>query len=278
MDSSASLSGLFLALRTLGAPALACLVIWAAAHRPLPRLAAPLGALAGMLLGWMLGFGPQAAFPPAQTLDWLPWLLLALGLAGFTPACPVAGRIAVLVAGLWLLAPPLLREAETSALALELGAAATLGILLLLVAGRATAPGRGTLALAAGLGSLGFVTSLGGSIVIGGLANSAFAVAAVLWLGALTGRLPTPGPGLLQAGAAVWLWLAFSARHLAEIHLPETLLAGAAIATALLPSPGPEARGLRRLLGEALPSALPALAAVGLGVWRYFAAQHSGYY
>lgn len=279
MESSAALSGLMLALRTVGGPALACLVVWALARRPLPTQAAPLGALAGLLLGWALGFGHQAAFPPAQTLDWLPWLLLALGLAGLVPGNGAWARIAVLIAGLWLLAPPLLREAETVPLALELGGAGALGVMLMLAAGRSANPGRGAIALAAGLGSLGFVTSLGGSIVIGGLANSAFAVAAVLWLGSLAvNRYPAAGSGLLQAGAAVWLWLAFSARHLAEIHLPETLLAATAIATTLLASPAPEARGLRRLLGQALPPAIPALTAVGLAVWRYLAAQHSGYY
>src|SRR5574337_1086135 len=130
---------------------------------------------------------------------------------------------------------------------------------------------------AAGLGSLGFVTTLGGSLVIGGLANSAFAVTAALWLGACTGRAKA-GPALLRAGAAVWLWLAFSARHLAEIPLPETLLSAAALASAALPAPNKAQRGLRRLAVEVLPPALPALMAVGLAVWRYAAAQQGGYY
>jgi hypothetical protein len=272
MENSPALSGLLLALRTIAAPGLAGLAIWAATARPLPRLAAPAGVLAGMLLGWALGFGHQAAFPPAQTLDWLPWLLLTLALAGGLPRSGYSATVAVLLAGLAVLTPPLLAQGETATLAVETGTATLLGLSLMAALGRAPTPGRSSFALAAGLGSLGFVTSLGGSIVIGGLANSAFAVAAVLWLAGLSGRLPT-GPGLLRAGAVVWLWLAFSARHLAEIHLPETLLAGAALATAALPGPGPETQGLRRLLAEVLPPVLPALAAVGLAVGRYFAAE-----
>ena len=80
------------------------------------------------------------------------------------------------------------------------------------------------------------------------------------------------------AGAVVWLWLAFSARHLAEIPLPETLLAAAALASTALPPPKRARRGLRRLALEVLPPALPALAAVGLAVWRYVAAQQGAYY
>lgn len=272
MESSPALSALLLALRTLAVPGLAGLAIWAAAARPLPRLAAPAGALAGLLLGWALGFGPQAAFPPAQTLDWLPWLLLALALAA--RSVPATG--VVLLAGLAMLTPPLLSEGETLTLAVETGAAALLGLALMRARGQSAAPRRGAFALVAGFGSLGLVTTLGGSLVIGGLADSAFAVAAVLWLASLGGRLVV-GPSLLRAGAVVWLWLAYSARHLAEIPLPETLLSAAALATVLLPDPGADGRGLRRLAGEVLPPALPALAAVTLTVWRYFAAQQSGY-
>lgn len=277
MDSSPALSGLLLALRTLAAPGLAGLAIWAAAARPLPRGAAPVAALAGLLLGWALGFGPQAAFPPAQTLDWLPWLLLALAIAASLPRIGFPASGAVLLAGLPALTPPLLAESGTAALALESGAAAVLGLALMAALGRAPSPGRGAWALTAGLGSLGLATTLGGSLVIGGLAHSAFAVAAVLGLVALGGR-PVAGPGLLRAGAAVWLWLAYSARHLAEIPLPETLLSAAALATVLLPAPGPETPGLRRLAGEILPPAIPALAAVGLAVWRYWVAAQGGGY
>jgi hypothetical protein len=276
MESTPALSGLFLALRTVAAPGLAGLAIWAATARPLPRHAAAAAALAGLLLGWALGYGHQAAFPPAQTLDWLPWLLLALALAGNLPRIGLPATLAVMLAGLAALTPPLLTEGETSTLAMETGAAALLGLALMQALARPATPGRGAFALAAGFGSLGLVTTLGGSIVIGGLANSAFAVAAVLWLASLGSRL-VPGPALLRAGAVTWLWLAFSARHLAEIPLPETLLGAAALATALLPGPAPQSRVLRRLAAEVLPPALPALAAVGVAFWRYFAAQGSYY-
>ena len=276
MESTPALSGLILLLRTVAAPALTAVLVWAAAVRPLPRRAAPVGALAGLLLGWALGFGHQAAFPPAQTLDWLPGLLLALALAASLPKFSAPATGLVLLAGLAALAPPLLTEGDLATLATETGTAALLGAALMWIAGRAT-PQQGSAALAAGLGSQGFVTTLGGSIVIGGLANSAFAVAAALALGAFSGRL-TPGPALLRAGAVVWLWLAFSARHLAEIPLPETLLGAATLATAALPRAVGAGSVWRRLAGDVLPSALPALAAVGLTLWRYFAAQHGGYY
>jgi hypothetical protein len=277
MKSTPALSGLLLALRTVATPGLAGVAIWAVIARPLPRHAAPAAALAGLLLGWALGFGPQAAFPPAQTLDWLPWLLVALALAGTVPRGQFPATIGVLLAGLAVLTPPLLAEGETTTLILESGAAALLGLALMAALDRSTTPARGAFALAAGLGGLGLVTTLGGSIVIGGLADSAFAVAAALWLAGLGGRMMA-GTGLLRAGAVVWLWLAYSARHLAGIPLPETLLAAAALATARLPAPGPEARGLRRLAGEVLPPAIPALAAVALAAWGYFAAQQGGYY
>lgn len=250
MNSSPTLSGLILILRTVAAPGLAAILVWAALVRPLPRLAAPAGALAGLLLGWALGFGPQAAFPPVQTLDWLPWLLSGLALAASLPRFSAPATAAVLLAGLAALAPPLLTEGDVATLAMETGAA--------------------------GLGSLGFVTTLGGSIVIGGLANSAFAVAAVLWWGARAGRV-TVAPGLLQAGAVAWLWLAFSARHLAELPLPETLLAAAALASAALPRDGGNRPGWRRMAADLLPPAVPALAAVGWVLWPYVSAQLGGY-
>lgn len=276
METTPALAGLLLVLRTVAAPALAVVFVWAATVRALPRLVAPAGALAGLLLGWTLGFGHQAAFPPVQTLDWLPWLLLALAVAAGLPKFSAPATAAALLAGLAALAPPLLADGEPAILAMEVGAAALLGAFLMWAAGRG-APSGGAAALTAGLGSLGLVTTLGGSIVIGGLANSAFAVAAMLWVGVCTGRASV-GPALLRAGAVVWLWLAFSARHLAEIPLPETLLAAAALASTALPPPKRARRGLRRLALEVLSPALPALAAVGLAVWRYVAAQQGAYY
>jgi hypothetical protein len=202
MEQSPALSGLLLALRTVAAPGLAGLVIWAALARPLPRLAAPAGALAGMLLGWALGFGPQAAFPPAQTLDWLPWLLAALALTGSLPRAALPASVAVLLAGLGLLTPPALAQGDAVTLAVEVAASAILGLALMAAFERRRAPERKGFSLAAGFASLGLVTSLGGSIVVGGLANSAFAVAAVLWLAGWAGRLET-SPSLLRAAAVL---------------------------------------------------------------------------
>jgi hypothetical protein len=276
METSPALAGLFLALRTLAAPGLAGIAVWAAAARPLPRLAAPAGALAGLLLGWALGFGHQAAFPPAQTLDWLPWLLVALALAGSLPRGRTAACAGVMVAGLAVLAPPVLTAGAPGELALALGGAGLLGLASMGAIGRSD-PARGGIALAAGLGSLGLVTTLGGSIVVGGLALSAFGVAALLGLGALTGRAAA-GPDQLRAGAVAWLWLAFSARHLAEVPLPELLLAAAALGSTLLPAPWQGRGVIVRRLGEILLPATPALAAIALTVWRYASAQQVGHY
>ncbi len=280
MDNTASLAGILLALRTVAGPAVLSLALAALLARALPRQAAAVAACAGLFLGWALGYGHQAAFPPAQTLDWLPILVAALLVAGLLPRGRTPAMGVILALGLALLVPPLLREESLAVLGGEWGIALALGLGLMALAGRARGDARAPLAVAAALGSLGFVISLGGSIVIGGLANTAFAVAAALGLGAvLCGRLPAAGAGLAQAGVVVWTWLAFSGRHLAEIHLPETLLSAAALATLAFPSAKVPPQGkFARLAWAIVPPAFPALAAIGLTLWRYLSAQQGAYY
>ncbi|MBI3140559.1 MAG: hypothetical protein HYZ19_01690 [Rhodocyclales bacterium] len=246
--------------------------------------AAGAAAIAGLLTAWAALFGPQAAFPPAQTLDWLPWLtvgaLLILAV-GARPAFPAALRwplrLAVLGAGLWLLTPPLLRGQDATTLGGEVGAAFVLGALLLAAARRrAYEPEGGAsvlAALAAALGSLGFVTALGGSLVLGGLTTAASAIAALAWLALLAGRLPPPGAAAIAAAVAFWAWLAYSARHLAEIPAAETLLSAAALAAVLVPLRLGGKGFFQRAFATLLAPALPALAAAAVAVWRYATAQ-----
>lgn len=246
--------------------------------------AAGAAGLAGLLAAWVALFGPQAAFPPVQTLDWLPWLLPAAAVAlmfGERPACPAPLRwplrLAFLGAGVWLLTPPLLRGQDATTLGSELGAAFVLGTLLLAAALRRARDAQGGVsvlaALAAAFGSLGFVTTLGGSLIVGGLTTAAFAVAGLAWLALQAERLPPPGAAAVAAAVALWLWLAYSARHLAEIPAPETLLSAAALAIVVVPLRQGGKGFLRRAFAPLLASALPALAAVAVAVWRYTTAQ-----
>ncbi len=97
-----------------------------------------------------------------------------------------------------------------------------------------------------------------------------------MYLGTAAGRLARPGPALVSGALTLWLWLAFSARHLAEIPLTETLLSAAAAAAALV-APRLGAGGRMRVAVAVLPPAAPALLAAGLASWRYLAAQSMGY-
>lgn len=286
MENTQALEGLALALKVLALPALAFVLAYAVARPRLTResTAVAIAAIVGFTTGWATSFGAQANFPPQQTLDWLPLLVLvgaALLYMVERPADsgwrPTVGALGLVAAGLFLLTPPLLAEQSATTLALELGATLALATVLLWATRSSPDRDRSTVALAVAFGSLGFVTSLGGSLVIGGLANAAFAVAGVIWLGQASGRLQMVGRGPIAAGVILWVWIAFSARHLAEIHLAETLLcaAGAAAAAVVLRR-GKEGL-LRRTGSVVLPPAVPALIAVGLALWRYFAAQQVGY-
>lgn len=283
MDNSQALAGVWIGLQAVGLPA----AVFAVAAAVLSRFAGgglALGGAAalGALSGWAALFGPQAALPPRQTLDWLPWLALALlAVAAVTArrgaALRWAGRIGVLTLGLWLLSPPLLVEAAAATRLAEWGGALGLGLLLGWAVTRRHDGRRAAAALATAFGSLGFVTALSGSIVVGGLALAAFAVAGLVWLGQVTGRLSPAPAGLAAAGVTWWLWLAFSARHLAELPLPETLLAAAAAAVAALALDAARDGRAGRLLAQVLPAAAPAGVAVGLALWRYLSAAAMGY-
>lgn len=283
MENSQALAGVWIGVQALGLPALAFVVTFGFAGRVLRQAAAlGLAALVGVLAGWAAIFGPQAAFPPQQTLDWLPWLggatAAALALvAGRSPAVQRAVGGVLLAAGLWLLSPPLLREAAAAERAAEWAGALALGALLLWAALRRFDGARAAAALAAAFAGLGFVTALGGSIVVGALALAAFAVAGLVWLGQAAGRLPRPGPALAAGGVLWWLFAAFSARHLAEIHLAETLLAAAAAAAAALALDPPRDSRLKRAAAQLLPAAAPAGVAAGLALWRYLSAASMGY-
>lgn len=273
MDTHPLLQGVLIAAQSLGLPVLIALVVYFLTRPLAAGMRLTLALLLGFSAGWAALFGSQASFPPRQTLDWLPLLAAVLAVLGVLPRtvrCIAAGLL--LAIGLWLFAPPLLLRADWLTLLGEWGVALVLGLALLVTATQQTATLRLLAALAAAFEALGFVTSLGGSIVIGSLLNVGFALAGLLWL--VQSRLPaTAVTAAGAAGAVVWVWLAFSARHLAEIHPEETLLAAAALLTLWLPLPA----RWQRLTGVLLP-AVPALLAIGLAVWRYFAAQSSSYY
>lgn len=280
MENSQALQSVWLAVQSLVLPAVILLAGLFALRRVLsPAAALAVAACAGVIAGWAALFGPQAQFPPRQTLDWLPLLIVAAA-AALAASRRLPGwrreavALAVIAAGLYLLSPPLLREQPAATLAFEWLGALVLAAGLL-AAGRVDGE-RAAAALAAAFGSLGFVTSLGGSLIIGGIANAAFALAACIYLGTAAGRLARPGPALVSGALTLWLWLAFSARHLAEIRLTETLLSAAAAAAALVAS-RLGAGGRMRVAVALLPPAAPALLAVGLASWRYLAAQSMGY-
>lgn len=286
MENAQALEGLTLAVKVVALPAVAFVLAYLAARPRLSRESSALAiaAVVGFITGWAASFGAQASFPPQQTLDWLPWLVI-LGAALLAVVQRSNGSewrlaiatLAIAAPGLYLLTPPLLAEQSVATLALEWGGALALAAAMLWAALSSPDRERSTIALAVAFGGFGFVTSLGGSLVIGGLANAAFAVAGAIWLGQASGRLHMIGRGPIAAGVILWVWVAFSARHLAEIHLAETLLcaAGAAAAALVL---GHGKMGLLRRTGSiVLPPAVPASIAVGLALWRYFAAQQVGY-
>lgn len=272
MDTHPLLQGVLIAAQSLGLPVLVALAVYFLTRPLAAGIRLTLALLLGFSAGWAALFGSQASFPPRQTLDWLPLLAAVLALLGLLPRSVRQIAYGLLLAvGLWLFSPPLLMRADWLVLLGEWAVALLVGLALLLTVTLRADTLRLPVALACAFGALGFVTSLGGSIVIGSLLNSGFALAGVLWLA--QSRLPTTAvTAASAAGVVVWVWLAFSARHLAEIHPEETLLAAAALLTLWLPLPA----RLRHLTALLLP-ALPALAAVGLAVWRYFAAQ-SYYY
>lgn len=286
MEYAQALEGLTLALKMLALPAVVFVLAYLAARPRLSGESVPLAiaASAGVVTGWATSFGAQASFPPQQTLDWLP-LLVVFGAALLAAVQHWSGRqrrlnaaaLAITAVGLYLLTPPLLAEQSAATLALEWGGALALAAAMLWAALSSPDRERSTVALAVAFGGFGFVTSLGGSLVIGGLANAAFAVAGAIWLGQASGRLHMIGRGPIAAGVILWVWIAFSARQLAEIHLAETLLcATGAAAAALIVGHGK--MGLLRRTGSiVLPPAVPASIAVGLALWRYFAAQQVGY-
>lgn len=286
MEYAQALEGLTLALKMLALPAVVFVLAYLALRRYLrvERTAVAIAAIVGFITGWAASFGTQASFPPQQTLDWLP-LLVILDAALLAAVRRWSGSewrlasaaLAIAAGGLYLLTPPLLAEQSATTLALEWGGALALAAALLWAALSSPDRERSTVALAVAFGGFGFVTSLGGSLVIGGLANAAFAVAGAIWLGQVSGRLHMIGRGPIAAGVILWVWIAFSARQLAEIHLAETLLcaAGAAAAALIL---GHGKMGLLRRTGSiVLPPAVPTSIAVGLALWRYFAAQQVGY-
>lgn len=241
---------------------------------------AALAVLAGMISGFFAINHEQWQFPPAQALHWMPILAVAPVAVSQAIQWCNAGRRAWLAAQVlmaafaaWVVLPPAVHESGTlHALAWLLPTTvAWVAVWRYLEAMSSTV--RCGVALTLSSGVLGFVVSLGGSIVIGGIGSSiAGALAGWLAVGLATGRAPL-SRAMLGSVTLLFGSTLVAAFFYAEISAP--LLAAVLLGlffvrlADLLPK-AEEDGHLRKVVLSGVAAAPPLLAAAGFAMWSYF--------
>lgn len=290
MQTSPELEAILIGLKSLGAPffvTLAGAVLLGSllkvndgnSKHLKPQLTAVL-VLLGVLGGFAAMNYERWQFPPAQTMDWLPISLIAtfvvllpLELLRSGGRVWLAAQVLIAILSARLVLPPAVLEQGLTGSALSLTALALAFIAVWRYLDRYRDQPRCGIALMLTSGALAIVVSLGGSIVIGGVANNLMgALAAWMLLSVVGGWIPF-SRALIGSLSIMFCMVLASAFFYAEISpiLLGVVVLGLPFAqlTSLIPEAG-QHRPWRELMVSGFATLLPLFAAVGFVIWNYF--------
>lgn len=295
MESSPQFEGILIAVKTVGVPFLVATLglLWASRnaardkHRLRTRAGATLFVLPGMLAGFAAMNHGQWQFPPSQAMDWMPILALlpavvlhALDRSGAGKHILFAAQALVVALAVWVLLPPAVLESGFPAVLAWLLPVTAVWLAIWRYLDVIAVPERAGVALTFAAGVLGFVVSLGGSIMIGGVGISIMgALAGWLVVSLVKGWIPL-SRALLGSVTILFGSVLVAAYFYAEISAPllgVVLLGLFSVQLARFLPKADEHRRLRDALFNGLAAAPPLLAAAGFAVWSYLK-QANAYY
>ena len=289
MQSGAELEAILIAAKSVGLPFLVALPGmflargWSRRDDPTRRRWANVISTVFVVLGVLAGYAALNFeawhFPPAQVMDWLPWLAIAAAAVLMPLEYFAAGKrlwfaAQVVLVGFssWVMLPPATLEAGAATVASRLLPMTAAWLLAWRFLDAVNTPRQSGVALTCCAGALGFVVALGGSIVIGSASNSLMgALAAWLAIGVIGGWIPLPRA--LLGVAALWFGcMLFAAYFYAEMPpwlLGVVLLGLFSVRLARLATFDGERRRWRELALNAATAGVPLAVAVGYAVWNY---------